>query len=396
MLPADDKDRPLVDDRGPSGPALAAERVRGLPAPVRGVLVAGLLYLFLVGVGLLSEGIASLGGDVQEALFARVSNPLGGLFVGILATVLVQSSSVSTSTIVGMVASGLVGVEDAVPMIMGANIGTSVTNTLASVGSIRRPVEFRRAVAAATVHDVFNLLSVAALLPLELATGVLARLASAISDALAGGGGAEFDSPIKAAVEGPVDGLVGLLDNTGLVATGLGVLLIAVGLAAIFLALTYITRNMKALVAGSLETRLNRVLADGNGLLAMLVGLLATVAVQSSSITTSVLVPIAAAGVISLRALYPITLGANIGTTITALLASLATDRPEALTIAVVHTLFNIVGIAIFYGIPLLRDVPIRVAEWLADRMAADRRLLTVYIGGVFVVVPLVGMVLLT
>lgn len=375
-----------------SGPALATAERRGLPGWARGLFVVALLYLFLVGVGLLSDGIASLGSDVQDALFARVSSPLAGLFVGILATVLVQSSSVSTSTIVGMVAAGLVGVEDAVPMVMGANIGTSVTNTLASVGSIRRPTEFRRAVAAATVHDVFNLLSVAVLLPLELATGVLARAARAIADVLAGGGGADFDSPVKAAVEGPVEGLIGLLERTGMVETGLGVLLIVVGLAAIFAALTFITRNMKALVAGSLEVRLNRVLGGGSGLVAMLVGLLATIAVQSSSITTSVLVPIAAAGVITLPTLYPITLGANVGTTLTALLASLATDRPEALTIALVHTLFNVTGILLFYGAPPLRAVPIRIAEAMAGRMAEDRRLLTLYVGGVFVVVPLVGM----
>lgn len=368
---------------------------RGLPAPVRGVVVVMLLYLFLVGVGLLSDGIASLGGDVQDALFRRVSTPLAGLFVGILATVLVQSSSVSTSTIVGMVAAGLVGVEDAVPMVMGANIGTSVTNTLASVGSIRRPTEFRRAVAAATVHDVFNLLSVAVLLPLELLTGVLASGARAISDVVSGGAGADFDSPFKAAVEGPVEGVLGLLESAGAEETTLGVVLIVLGLAGIFTALTFITRNMKALVAGSLEVRLNRVLSGGSGLVAMLVGLVATVAVQSSSITTSVLVPIAAAGVITLPALYPITLGANVGTTLTALLASLATDRPEALTIALVHTLFNLAGIALFYGVPMLRGLPIRIAEGLADRMSDDRRLLTAYIGGVFIVVPLVGMLVL-
>lgn len=368
---------------------------RGLPAPVRGVVVVMLLYLFLVGVGLLSDGIASLGGDVQDALFRRVSTPLAGLFVGILATVLVQSSSVSTSTIVGMVAAGLVGVEDAVPMVMGANIGTSVTNTLASVGSIRRPTEFRRAVAAATVHDVFNLLSVAVLLPLELLTGVLASGARAISDVVSGGAGADFDSPFKAAVEGPVEVVLGLLESAGAEETTLGVVLIVLGLAGIFTALTFITRNMKALVAGSLEVRLNRVLSGGSGLVAMLVGLVATVAVQSSSITTSVLVPIAAAGVITLPALYPITLGANVGTTLTALLASLATDRPEALTIALVHTLFNLAGIALFYGVPMLRGLPIRIAEGLADRMSDDRRLLTAYIGGVFIVVPLVGMLVL-
>ncbi len=211
-----------------------------------------------------------------------------------------------------------------------------------------------------------------------------------------GGGGAEFESPVKAAVEGPVDGLVGLLDNTGLVETGLGVLLIAVGLGAIFSALTFITRNMKALVAGSLEARLNRVLGGGSGLVAMAVGLVATVAVQSSSITTSVLVPIAAAGVITIRTLYPITLGANVGTTITALLASLATDRPEALTIALVHTLFNLTGIVIFYVVPVLRDLPIRLSHSLAGHMARDRRLLTVYIAGAFLVVPLVGILVLS
>jgi sodium-dependent phosphate cotransporter len=168
--------------------------------------------------------------------------------------------------------------------------------------------------------------------------------------------------------------------------------MIVIGLVAIFTALTFITRNMKALVAGSLEVRLNRVLGGGSGLVAMLVGLVATVAVQSSSITTSVLVPIAAAGVITLPTLYPITLGANVGTTLTALLASLATDRPEALTIALVHTLFNVTGIGLFYGVPRLRDVPIRIAEGMAARMGDDRRLLTLYVVGVFIVVPLVGM----
>ena len=376
-----------------SGPALAAERTRsGLPGWARGLLVLLLLYVFLAGVGLLSDGIAALGSDVQDALFTRVSSPIAGLFVGVLATVLVQSSSVTTSTIVGLVASGVLSVGAAVPMVMGANIGTSVTNTLASVGSIRRPVEFKRAVAAATVHDVFNLLTVAVLLPLELLTGILDRTAHWLAGLVAGGGGADFDSPVKAAVEKPVEALTRGLEGLGLGGTALALVLLAGGLIAIFVALAFITRNMKALVAGSLEVRLNRVLGGGSGLVAMFVGLVATVAVQSSSITTSVLVPIAAAGVITLPTLYPITLGANVGTTLTALLASLATEGSEGLTIALVHTLFNVAGILLFYGVPVLRNVPIRIAQGMAGRMAEDRRLLTLYIGGVFVVVPLVGM----
>ena len=121
------------------------QQLKRQPPPARVVFVVALLYAFLVGITLLEDGIGSLGSDVQEDLFASVTNPLAGLFVGVLATVLAQSSSVTTATVVGLVGGGLIGVDEAVPIIMGANIGTTVTNTLASIGSIRRPEEFRRA-----------------------------------------------------------------------------------------------------------------------------------------------------------------------------------------------------------------------------------------------------------
>ena len=128
---------------------------RCIPAPVRTLLVLTLLYLFLVGVRLLESGINSLGTDFTDALFDKVSNPLAGLCVGILATVLVQSSSVTTATIVGLVASGVIDIDSAVPMIMGANIGTTVTNTIVSLAHVRESEEFRRAFTAATMHDFF-------------------------------------------------------------------------------------------------------------------------------------------------------------------------------------------------------------------------------------------------
>jgi solute carrier family 34 (sodium-dependent phosphate cotransporter) len=152
------------------------DRIAATPDPnavARGVLVIGMLYTFLVGVSLLEVGIAGLGAGFQEGLVREIANPLSGLFAGIVLTVLVQSSSVSTATIVGLVGAGTLDVSLAVPMIMGANIGTTVTNTLASLGSIRRKEEFRRALTAATMHDFFNLLAVAVLLPLELLTGLL-------------------------------------------------------------------------------------------------------------------------------------------------------------------------------------------------------------------------------
>ena len=115
--------------------------------------------------------------------------------MGILATVLVQSSSVTTVTIVGLVGSGIVPVEQAIPMIMGANIGTTVTNTLVALANLRNTEGFRRAFTAATMHDFFNVIAVAILLPLELLTGFLSTAASWLARSVSGQTelGAEFD-----------------------------------------------------------------------------------------------------------------------------------------------------------------------------------------------------------
>ena len=373
----------------PLPPAIA--RFSPLPRPARAVLVVLLIYLFLVGVSSLEGGIEVMGADTQERLFANVSHPLAGLFIGILGTVLVQSSSASTSVIVGLVASGALSVDDAVPMIMGANIGTTVTNTLVSLGHVRQSTEFRRALAAATVHDFFNVMAVVILLPLELATGAISSLAERISGALVGSAGADWESPVKAWVKGPVgwieDGLGNVFENVNV----LGTAMVLVGLVIVLSSLVFITKNMKTLVAERVERSMNAILGRGGGLIGILVGLVITVAVQSSSITTSILIPMSAAGVISLRNAYPVTLGANVGTTITALLAAMAASRPEALTIALVHTIFNVAGILILYGIPLFRPLPIRAAETLAE-IAVRRRMVAVgYVAVVFIIVPLVG-----
>ncbi len=366
-----------------------------LPTPVRSVLVLALLYAFLAGVSMLEKGINTLGSDVQENLFDSVANPVAGVFVGLLGTVLVQSSSVSTATIVGLVGSGVLGVDDAIPMVMGANIGTTVTNTLASLGTVRQRPEFERAFAAATVHDFFNVISVSLLLPLELATGFLSKAAEWLSERLVGSSGTTYKSPIKQWVKNPVDWANDLYDTLGASGNGLGGLLIVTGLAVIFLSLAFITKNMRSLVADRIERSLNAVLGRGGGVVAMVVGLVVTVAVQSSSITTSVMVPLAGAGVVTLANVYPVTLGANVGTTITALLASLAADRPEALTVALVHTLFNLTGILLLYPMPRLRNIPIRLAQTLSAAAARRPQWVAGYILGLFVVVPLAGIAIL-
>ena len=366
-----------------------------IPTLFRASFVFGLIYTFLVGVSSLESGIKVMGADTQESLFSSVSNPIAGLFIGILGTVLVQSSSASTSVIVGLVGTGALGVGDAVPMVMGANIGTTVTNTLVALAHMRQSEEFKRAFAAATVHDFFNLMAVCILLPIEIATGVLSNLAEKISGKLVGSAGSEWKSPIKKWVKEPVGWLKDLGDAIGAKGNVLGTFLVIAGLIIILLSLAYITRNMRQLVADRIEASLNKVLGTGAGIVAMILGILITISVQSSSITTSIMIPLAAAGVVTLRNIYPVTLGANVGTTITALLAALAASRPEALTVGIVHTLFNVGGIALLYPLPGVREIPIRAAEKLA-RIAVSRRVIAIaYVVTAFIVIPLLGVAIL-
>jgi solute carrier family 34 (sodium-dependent phosphate cotransporter) len=367
-----------------------------MPMWLRAVVVAVALYGFLVGVSLIEGGIAALGEGFEEGLLDSVTNPLGGLAAGILATVLVQSSSVSTSTIVALVCAGTVPVGLAVPMIMGANIGTTVTNTLASLGSMRRPDEFRRAFAAATMHDFFNLSAVAILLPLELLTSVISRTAVWLTGLLRTTevGSEPPASPIKEAIAWVADPIEDLVLAWLPTVVG-GPVVLALGLGLIFAGLVAVTRNMRKLVADSVERAMNRIVGRGGGLVGILVGLLVTVAVQSSSITTSILIPLVAAGLLTIGNAYPITLGANVGTTLTALLASLAVVQPEGLTIALVHTLFNVTAIVLLFPVPAVRELPIRAAQRLADVALRRRSLVAVYVLGVFVALPVLGVLLL-
>ncbi|MEL6266479.1 MAG: Na/Pi symporter, partial [Pseudomonadota bacterium] len=150
-------------------------------------LIAALVYLLLVAVAMIGSGFKAAAGDQAKELFAFAGNPVTGVIVGTVATALIQSSSTVTSIIVGLVAGGLpVGI--AIPMIMGANMGTTITNTIVSLGHVRQGEEFRRAFAAATVHDFFNLFSIFVFLPLEISFGFLQRIGEYLAGLMVGGG----------------------------------------------------------------------------------------------------------------------------------------------------------------------------------------------------------------
>ncbi|MGH8912223.1 MAG: Na/Pi symporter [Acidimicrobiia bacterium] len=359
--------------------------------------VIGLLYVFLTGITGLEMGISAFGADFADRVFDSVTNPVAGLFAAMLATALVQSSSVTTSTIVGLVGAGALSVSAAVPMIMGANIGTTITNTLVSFGHVRQGQEFRRAFAGATVHDFFNVLTVIVALPLELTTGFLSKSAAALTELFGRTervGGVTGESPIRAAVAWPMERLADAL--TGTSTTVRGTVLLVVGVVALFVALGFITKTMRRLMAGGIERSINRILDRGGGLAALALGLVVTMLVQSSSITTSILVPMMAAGVLTLNNAYPITLGSNLGTTITALLASLAAVGPGALTIALVHTLFNLFGILLFYPIRAMRAIPIGLAQAAAGLVQRGARWVVAFVVVMWIIIPVVGLFLLS
>ena len=143
------------------------------------------LYFFICSLTFLADAFRLVAGKNAAEIFQDseiFNNPVTGVMVGVFVTVLVQSSSTSTSITITMVAADIFTVEQAIPIIMGANIGTSVTSTIVAIGQSGDRDEFRRAFAAATVHDMFNFLSVMILLPIEAATGYLFNLSSGIVD----------------------------------------------------------------------------------------------------------------------------------------------------------------------------------------------------------------------
>ena len=346
---------------------------------ILGVILS--LYLFLVGINGLSSGIKMLGGDFAKEVMSTTGNPFVALFIGILATTLFQSSSTTSSLIVAMVGSGTVTLSGAIPMIMGANIGTTVTNTIVSIGHIQRGNEFKRAFQAATIHDFFNLLAVIVLFPIEYFFGVLEKTASGLGLLLFGTISTDevFKSPVKAAIKWGSKKMQHLSFDNDIFFIILSVLLT-------FLMLYAIVKLLRSLVLEKVEVFFDTYIFK-TAMRAMVFGILLTISVQSSSITTSTIVPLAGAGVLSLRQIYPFTLGANIGTTVTALLASL-TLNVTAMVAAFAHLFFNIFGIIAVYLNPLLRDIPIKLSEKFSDLAIRNKYLPITYLLVVFFLIP--------
>jgi len=403
-------------------------------------LLCFFLYFFLLGLDLMGNAAKVIGGCTAGALLGDETNPIAALMIGILATVLLQSSSTTTSIIVSLVGSGAIYTKQAIYMIMGANIGTSVTNTIVAMGQMGDGDQLERAFAGATVHDMFNFMSVAILLPVEVITGYLYHLTKAMVKNAELQDGEKWTGPIKKVV-GPLSAKI-LIANKSIIEdvakggecetyypvrcedpdnptkstckTGLigcdkatdscpaffqpeasqgddevsGGVCFFLALVILVVCLIGLVTILQKMLLG-MSTRIIYKATNINGYLAILVGAGITVLVQSSSITTSTLTPLVGMGVLQLEQMLPLTLGANIGTTVTAILASLVSDTIDALQVALAHLMFNITGILIFYPIPFMRRLPLNAARKLGKATRLWRGFPIVYIIVMFFVIPL-------
>ncbi|GFN92273.1 sodium-dependent phosphate transport protein 2b [Plakobranchus ocellatus] len=425
-----------------------------------------------------------------------LSNPVAGLMIGVLATVLVQSSSTSSSIVVTMVGSNIIPVKNAVPIIMGVNIGTSVTNTLVSLAQATDRKQFRRAFAGATVHDMFNWLSVMVLLPLEIILGYLSWLSGLIVDSLGLEGGSKKAPDMLKAITGPLiksivevnKGVISnvasnsnntagdvlrrwckvedvVINKTELLSklvsircdqvreasplasicndsafkegqkpsdlveltmmwntthetvetrnlercknifarsdmsdAAAGIILLVISLATILLTLYIIVKILNSMLSGSVSRVIRRTINSDlpqpfsyfTGYIALLVGVGMTILVQSSSVFTSTLVPLVGLEIVSVERMYPMTLGSNVGTTVTAILAALSQSGEKlrnSLQIAFCHLFFNISGILLFYPLPVMRW-PIKMAKLLGKTTSKHRWFAIFYLIIMFVILP--------
>ena len=344
-------------------------------------LVVLSIMMFLFALDLMSDSFKHLGTNTVESIILAASNPFIGLFIGLLITALIQSSSTSTSMIVTAVASGSITFVDAVPMVMGANIGTTITSTIISIGYIANREEFKRAISAGVAHDFFNVLVVLLLFPLELQYGLLSSISENISSWII-----PDDTSVKTA---PLS--MQLLDlspvtrvYTGLIGNAIFNLIFSFVL--LFAAIKIISRIISNRLIGASQEKLQDYIFKGTGK-TFLWGTLVTIGVQSSSITTSVVVPFVAADKISLRRAMPFIIGANVGTTITAFIAVFFKSY-SAVNIALAHLVFNLAGVLIFLPFPGLRNIPIIMAEHFAMLVSKYRFLVVIYILLLFFLLP--------
>ncbi|WP_186755921.1 Na/Pi symporter [Echinicola salinicaeni] len=338
------------------------------------------LVLFMVSIDLLTVSLLHLNNEVANKIFMATNNPFVGLFIGLLMTALIQSSSTVTAMVVAVVAAGNLSIMQAVPLVMGANIGTTITSTLVSFTFIMKKGEFRKAISAGVLHDIFNIITVIILLPLEYYFGFLSKIASTVSiNVFSDGHILHNRFSYNVIFTRPLTNFLVDMINIPVISLIISVLLIFLSIKLLSSSVykTFLSKDFKQVSKHVFK----------NPYRGFLYGMFFTAAVQSSTVTTSLLVPAVATKKVGLGKSFPFILGANIGTTITAAIAAMFKNE-AAIAIALVHFLINFFGTLIFLPFPALRNIPVKMAIYFG-RQAAQRKIIGIaYILMAFFVIP--------
>lgn len=354
------------------------------------VLIAVCLYTLIAAIHVLSSALAFT--EIPDILMEALSNPLFAIAAGMIITVLLQSSSASTAIIIALSAADTISISTAVFLVMGANIGTTITNSAVALGYIRQSNMFAKTFAAGTVHDFLNIFAVLFFGILEYTTGFLSQFAqwcaTLFYDAEANNIATQSFMQFSTWVAGIFKIPVSLLTSWNV--PNLVLLVIAIGM--ILGSIAGLSKVLKALYAARHTVDSDVVLppvessrlGDIKGIVS---GAVTTAVVQSSSVTTSAAVVGVGTGRYTTKDIYPFIAGANIGTTMTALLVALMTTSEAALTVAFAHFWFNVLAVLVLFGIPKLGNIPVLCADIMYRIVSKSRWYAVAYLG-VFLLIP--------
>jgi solute carrier family 34 (sodium-dependent phosphate cotransporter) len=345
--------------------------------------VLGALLLFLFAIDLMISSLQHLSRGAIETIIVATANPFTGLFIGLLITAMIQSSSTTTALVVALVASGSLTLESAVPIIMGANIGTTITSAIVSLSFINKRKEFRRAVAAGTYHSFFNILTVIILFPLEYYYGILSGMSSHLTSYFftpSEINGSALNTHFWISFDPIVNGLLRIIPS--------GFFLAFLSFVLLFGSILVFRKLISDWLLVKSPERFGRFFFR-SPLKSFAWGMLTTAAIRSSTITTSLVVPLVAKRVVRISQAAPFIMGANVGTTITAFIAATVyANTYSAITIATAHFLFNFIGVLLFFPIPVLREIPIDLASYLGKLTLRYRMVGLVYLLSAFFFIP--------
>ncbi len=346
--------------------------------------IAIAIYFFLLSINLISTAFGMIGSVTAESYFLdATSNPFIGLFIGLLITAILQSSSTVTTMTVAAVAGSTISFESAIPIIMGANVGTTLTSTIVSLGYMPKKNEFRKAISAGTLHDIFNILIIFILFPLELKFQVLSAVSKSIVDSIQMGvsvaDASSFSLGINSIFIEPVASFIGQIISNPF-------LLLIFSFFLLFGMIKLLSKIIYKELIGRSKNKFEDFVFK-NKYSSFGWGAVITALVQSSSVTTSLMVPLVATGKISLKKSFHFIMGANIGTTVTALIAAIFRSE-AALYLAIAHLMLNLIGVLIFLPFPALAKIPENLAKQLGVITLKYRIVGFVYILLVFFLIP--------